>query len=75
MCRSAKAPTNPHRVLWSGGRIPPTWRTSQASEPTPEVCRERLQKENVAFDPVKGTASRDRYVSWDVLVERDAEDA
>lgn len=65
---------NPHRILWSGGRIPPTWRTSQASEPTPEVCRERLLAEHVPFDPVKRTASRSHYVSWDVLVERDAQE-
>src|SRR4051794_2651189 len=62
---------NPHRVLWNGGRIPPTWRTTGSAEPTPEVCRERLVEEGVGFDAVKGTASRLQYVSWDVLVERD----
>ena len=43
-------------------------------EPEPDVCRERLLAEGIEFDPVKGTASRDNYVSWDVLVERDAEE-
>jgi alkylated DNA nucleotide flippase Atl1 len=65
---------SPHRVLWSGGRIPPTWRTPGTAEPTPQVCRHRLVVEGVPFDTVKGTAGRDHYVSWDVLVERDEQE-
>jgi alkylated DNA nucleotide flippase Atl1 len=59
----------PHRVLWSGGRVPPTWKSSASATPDPEECLRRLREENVAFDD-KGHASRKNYVSWDVLVQR-----
>ena len=59
----------PHRVLWSGGRVPPTWKSSASATPDPEECIRRLRDENVPFDE-KGHASRANYVSWDVLVQR-----
>jgi hypothetical protein len=68
---AVRGDTKAARVIWNGGRIPPTWRITGSTEPTPEVCRQRLVDEGVRFDAFKGTASRDQYVSWDVLVERD----
>jgi alkylated DNA nucleotide flippase Atl1 len=62
---------NPHRVLWSGGRIPPNWRSAQSADPNPDECRRRLEAEGIRFNPANDTASRDQYVSWDVLKERD----
>jgi alkylated DNA nucleotide flippase Atl1 len=60
---------NPHRVLQSGGRIPDGWKSHDSAEPNPEECRRRLQAEGVVFDE-HDRASRERYVAWDVLVER-----
>jgi alkylated DNA nucleotide flippase Atl1 len=59
----------PHRVLWNGGRVPPTWKSHASTDPNPEECVRRLKDEQVTFDE-KGHASRAHYVSWDVLVER-----
>jgi alkylated DNA nucleotide flippase Atl1 len=59
----------PHRVLWSGGRVPPTWKSHASPDPDPEECIRRLQEEHVTFDE-KGQASRKHYVSWDTLVAR-----
>jgi alkylated DNA nucleotide flippase Atl1 len=59
----------PHRVLWSGGRVPPTWKSHASPDPDPEECVRRLKDEQVAFDD-KGHASRAHYVSWDVLAQR-----
>ena len=59
----------PHRVLWSGGRVPPTWKSHASAAPDSEECVRRLTAEKVTFDE-KGHASRAHYVSWDVLVER-----
>jgi alkylated DNA nucleotide flippase Atl1 len=63
----------PHRVLWSGGRVPPTWKSHASPDPDPEECVRRLTNEHVRFDE-QGHASRAHYVSWDVLVERSALD-
>jgi alkylated DNA nucleotide flippase Atl1 len=60
---------NPHRVLQSGGRIPPGWKSTESEEPNPDECRRRLEIEGVDFDE-HGRASRRQYVAWDVLVER-----
>jgi alkylated DNA nucleotide flippase Atl1 len=59
----------PHRVLYSGGVVPPTWRSNPDAPPDPDECVRRLKSEGVTFDE-KGRASRANYVSWDVLVER-----
>lgn len=59
----------PHRVLWNGGRVPPTWKSHASATPDPEECARRLKAEKVTFDD-KGHAGRAHYVSWDVLVER-----
>ena len=59
----------PHRVLWNGGGVPPTWKSHASPDPDPEECVRRLQEEDVTFDE-KGHASRAHYVSWDTLVER-----
>jgi alkylated DNA nucleotide flippase Atl1 len=59
----------PHRVLWSGGRVPPAWKSHESASPDPEECVRRLRAEGVAFDK-QGHAVRAYYVSWDVLVER-----
>jgi alkylated DNA nucleotide flippase Atl1 len=60
---------SPHRVLWSGGRIPPTWKSHESPTPDPEECERRLRAEGVSFND-KGHASRQHFVSWDVLVQR-----
>jgi alkylated DNA nucleotide flippase Atl1 len=59
----------PHRVLESGGQIPDGWKTTDSTEPNPEVCRQRLDAEGVTFDD-HGRARREHYVAWDVLLER-----
>jgi len=58
-----------HRVLWSGGRVPPTWKSHASATPDPEECIRRLRAEDVTIDD-KGHASRAHYVSWDGLLER-----
>jgi alkylated DNA nucleotide flippase Atl1 len=60
---------SPHRVLWSGGRVPPTWKSGASATPDPDECIRRLRDDDVEFDD-KGHASRRNYVSWDVLVQR-----
>lgn len=59
----------PHRVLKSGGIVPPTWKSDDSSSPDPEECVRRLKAEGVAFCD-NGHADRTYYISWDVLVER-----
>jgi alkylated DNA nucleotide flippase Atl1 len=68
---AAKLPhfPNPHRILWNGGRVPPTWRSAASAFPDPEECRRRLAEDGVTFD-AGGHASREHYVSWTELVER-----
>ena len=60
---------NPHRVLWSGGRVPSAWKSHDSAAPDPQECVHRLSLEGVSFDD-RGHASRANYVSWDTLVER-----
>lgn len=60
---------NPHRVLWSGGRVPSAWKSHESATPDPQECVRRLELEGVGFDD-RGQASRAHYVSWDTLVER-----
>jgi hypothetical protein len=64
---------NPHRVLWNGGRIPPTWKLCESEVPAPEVCRDRLLAEGIKFDE-KDRASRAQYVPSHVLLERDGQE-
>lgn len=59
----------PHRVLWSGGRVPSAWKSHESAAPDPDECVRRLSAEGVPFDE-RGHASRKHYVSWDTLVER-----
>lgn len=65
---------NPHRVLQSGGRIPEGWKPTDSPTPDPAECRRRLMDEGVPFDDQE-RASRDHYVSWDVLLERSETDS
>jgi hypothetical protein len=44
-----------------------------SAEPDPAECRRRLEQEGIQFHPIKGTASREQYVSWDVLMERNGQ--
>jgi alkylated DNA nucleotide flippase Atl1 len=60
---------SPHRVLYSKGQVPPTWKSDPSGPPDPQECVRRLEAESVTFD-TNGQADRKYYVSWDVLVER-----
>src|SRR5262245_33765595 len=63
----------PHRVLKSGGIVPPTWKSDDSSSPDPGECVRRLKAEGVAFYD-NGQAERTSYISWDVLVERNEQE-
>lgn len=59
---------SPHRVLYSKGVVPPTWKSDPSGPPDPEECVRRLEAEGVTFGP-DGRADREHYVSHDVLHE------
>jgi alkylated DNA nucleotide flippase Atl1 len=71
---------NPHRVLRSGGVIPPDWADDEGRGP--EECERRLREEGVSFND-NGQADPNRFIGWEELKrlleqhesEEDLEDA
>ncbi len=58
---------NPHRILKSGGRIPPDWHDDEGNGPS--ECQRRLTAEGVTFTP-DGRASAAHRVAWEEIRDR-----
>ena len=63
---TARGFPNAERVLASGGRIAPGWRS--ATGEGPEACRRRLESQGLRF--IAGRADPDRCVDWEELIAR-----